>query len=96
MIYSHGSRRGSFVCIKCLINESTYKKYAKQGYPITVMISDGYHVYTVAFAEKAGEDYITEKIESIKNREMKKGTFYKNAHIETKIYRSLEDFVIVE
>ena len=77
-------------------DESTYKKYAKQGYPITVIISDGYHVCTVAFAENTGEDYITKKIESIKNREMKKGTFYKNAHIETKIYRSLEDFVIVE
>lgn len=76
--------------------ESIYKKYAKQGYPITVIITDGYHLFAIAFTEEAGEDYIEKKIEEIKTTETKKGTFFKNAHIETKVYRSLEDFVVVE
>lgn len=77
-------------------DESIYKKNAKQGYPITVIITDGYHIYMVAFSEKASEDYIAEEIKKIKAAEIKKGTFFKNAHIETKVYRSFDDFVISE
>ena len=61
-------------------------------------INQMYGVVSLAHLTCVSSDRETvrQKIEEIKTTETKKGTFFKNAHIETKVYRSLEDFVIVE
>ena len=73
-------------------DEKLYKKYKKQGYPITMIITDGYHMNAVAFKESVSEDQLAKKVEEIKAS----AVFFKNAHIETKVYRSLDDFEIIK
>lgn len=78
-------------------SEKAYKKNAKNGYPVVIEVTDGYHVSYLgcnkAYASMNDEELLartSRQIESIKSN------MFKNEEKQIKVYRSLDDFIIGE
>lgn len=78
-------------------SEKAYKKNAKNGYPIVIEVTDGYHVSYLGcsktYTDMNDKELLTRtsmQIESIKS------SMFKNKEKQIKVYRSPDDFVIGE
>ena len=69
--------------------EKMYKKYVKQGYPSTVIITDGYHEFYGACKHTKKEDVLKAFDDYIKECKEK---CYKNKVAKVLVYTDLKDF----
>lgn len=76
-------------------DEKSFKKAVKDGYAMTLVVSDYYHVSTWKlsnFYSSLTNDEIIKKLD--KEITQAKSKMFKDEEIKIKIYRSLDDFVV--